>query len=80
MNEEQRYAQWVYDFWVAEKEAPAKTRRVVNINTHKEALPSIMDDSWEPIKDLFDGKFDRFIRAYVDFKYLHDHMELVKEI
>lgn len=79
MYTDRQKAQWVYDFWIGDKQAPIETRRVVNVNVHKD-LPSEDDMSWQPVRELFDYDGLKFSRAYFDFKYLHDHMELVKEI
>lgn len=72
MTEENKLAQWTYDFWVANPEAPFETRLVVDIATEGSSpIPHYLDNVWQPILDLFDGDLDKFTNAYVDFMALN---------
>lgn len=72
MTEENKLAQWTYDFWVANLETPIETRLVVDIATQGDTpIPHYLDNIWQPVLDLFDGDLDKFINAYVDFMALN---------
>lgn len=72
MTEEIRLAQWTYGFWVANPEAPAEIRLVVDIATEGSSpIPHYLDNVWQPVLDLFDGDLDKFTNAYVDFMALN---------
>lgn len=72
MTEENKLAQWVYNFFVANPEAPAEIRLVVDIATQGDTpIPHYLDNIWQPVIDLFDGDLDKFTNAYVDFMALN---------
>lgn len=72
MTEENRLAQWTYDFLVANPEAPIKARLIVDIATQGDTpIPHYLDNIWQPVLYLFDGDLDKFTNAYVDFMALN---------
>ena len=83
MTKGNRLAQWTYDFWVTNQEAPIETRLVVDIATDGDTpIPHYLDNIWQPLLDLFGGDLDKFTNAYVDFMTLNLYRKagLIKEI